>query len=364
MQNALKVGFVLLSNSLSPIPSTRISVLNMFSYLRAAQFEPHFVFEPPLNCEVPDVSGLAGKLKADGFRIVYFQKVHGDSVVTLARELRSEGIKTVFGVCDLVDPAMVEATDATLTVTDHLKRQYPKALQAKITTVHDGIEQPLIHKTDWGQHGGSRARPLHAVLVTSVGLDRLPVLVNPPSWLHVTIVGRYPAANQRRERWRDARWQLLGQTNARAQLRFLRFLANPGIKREAWDAIGVYDAMLRADIGIIPIETDKSQGAIGSWQLKSENRLTLKMAVGLPVVATPIPAYEPVVQQGRNAFLAQTKAEWLNCLSALRDPALRRSMGQQSRQTALTDYSMERQAQKLLAVLRRLIDADAGTAST
>ena len=363
MQNALKVGFVLLSNSLSPIPSTRISVLNMFSYLRAAQFEPHFVFEPPLNCEVPDVSGLAGKLKADGFRIVYFQKVHGDSVVTLAHELRAEGIKTVFGVCDLVDPVMVDATDATITVTEHLKSLYPRALQAKIFTVHDGIERPALHKTDWGQHGGSRARPLLAVLVTSAGLDRLPVLVNPPSWLHVTIVGRYPAANQRRQRLRDARWQLVGQTNPRAQLRFLRFLANPRIKRAAWDANGVYDAMLRADIGIIPIETDTSQGALGSWQLKSENRLTLKMGVGLPVIATPIPAYEPVVQQGRNAFLAKNQTEWLNCLSALRDPALRRSMGQQSRLTALTEYSMERQADKLVAVLRGLIDADAGKAS-
>lgn len=363
VNDPIKIGFVLLSNSQSPIPSTRIAVLNMFPFLRATQFDPHIVFEPTQSTETPDMSGLARKLKTEGFRIVYFQKVHGDSVVTLARDLRLVGIKTVFGVCDVVEPAMVDATDATITVTDHLKSLYPRALQAKISMVHDGIERPLSHKTDWGQHGGSRARPLHAVLVTSVGLDRLPVLLNPPSWLQVTIVGRYPAANQRLQRLREARWQLVGQTNPRAQLRFLRFLANPRIKREAWDANGVYDAMLQADIGIIPIETDPSQGALGSWQLKSENRLTLKMAVGLPVIATPIPAYEPVVQQGRNAFLAQNQAEWLNCLSALRDPALRRSMGQQARQTALAEYSMERQAEKLLAVLGTLIEPGAGEAS-
>ena len=363
METATKIGFVLLSNSRNPIPSTRIAVLNMFPFLRAAQFDPHIVFEPFQSTETPDVAGLATKLKAEGFRIVYFQKVHSDSVVKLARELRSEGIKTVFGVCDLVEPAMVDATDATITVTEHLKSHYPSALQAKIATVHDGIERPALHKTDWGQHGGSRARPLHAVLVTSVALDRLPLLVNPPSWLRVTIVGRYAAANQRLRRLREARWQLVGQTNPRAQVRFLRFLANPRIKRAAWDTNGVYDAMLQADLGIIPIETDPSQGALDSWQLKSENRLTLKMAVGLPVIATSIPAYEPVVQQGRNAFLAQNRVEWLNCLSALRDPALRRSVGQQARQTALTEYSMERQAEKLLLVLRGLIEPDAGETS-
>ncbi|MDO8264608.1 MAG: glycosyltransferase [Gallionella sp.] len=350
-----KIGFVLPSSARNPIPSTRIAVLNMLPFLRAAQFDPHIVFEPPQNTETPDVSGLATRLKAEGFRIVFFQKVHGASIVALAYKLRLADIKTVFGVCDVVEPAMVEATDATVTVTDYLKSLHPSALQTRISTVHDGIEQPLLHKTDWGSHSGSRARPLRAVLVTSVRLDRLPVLVNPPNWLQVTIVGHYPAADRRLQRLREARWQLAGQAGWREQLSYLRFLANPHIQRVAWNAVGVYDAMRQADIGIIPIETDTAQGALDGWQVKSENRLTLKMAVGLPVIATPIPAYEPVVRQGRNSFLARNEAEWLSYLSALRDPVLRRSIGQQARQTALAEYSMERQAEKLLAVLRRLV---------
>jgi glycosyltransferase involved in cell wall biosynthesis len=93
----------------------------------------------------------------------------------------------------------------------------------------------------------------------------------------------------------------------------------------------------------------------GEWKVKSENRLTLKMAMGLPVVATPIPAYEPVVEQGVNGFLARSMDEWMQHLGALRDPALRMSMGQQARQTALTRYSMDRQAEKLIAVLQGLV---------
>lgn len=364
MIETIKVGYVLLSSSQYPIPSTRIAALNMFPFLRAAQLEPYVVFDPVLNSETPDVSGLlASKLKQDGFRIVVFQKVYGESVVALAHALRLVGIKTVFCVCDVVDPSMCNATDVTITVTDHLKSHYASALQHKIAVVHDGIEHPVLHKSNWGNHQGSIAQPLRAVLVTSVELDRLPVLINPHAWLQVTIVGRYPAKSEWLKRLRQTYWNMNRQRNWAGKLRYLRFLANPRIKRLAWDADGVYAAMLESDIGIIPIETDPRQGALGSWQLKSENRLTLKMAVGLPVIATPIPAYEPVVQQGRNAFLAQNQAEWLNCLSALRDPALRRSMGQQARQTALAEYSMERQAEKLLAVLGTLIEPGAGEAS-
>lgn len=351
-----KIGFVLLSSAQNPIPSTRIAVLNMFPFLRAAQFDPHIVFEPVQNTETPDVSGLATRLQAEGFHIVYFQKVHGDSVVALARELRAIGIKTVFGVCDLVDVAMADATDATITVTDYLKSLYPTPLHPKIFVVHDGIERPALHKTEWGTHSGSRAQPLRAVLVTSVALDRLPVLVNPPSWLQVTIVGRYPAANQRRQRSRESRWQFAGQAGWLERLHYLHFLANPRIRREAWDVDRVYAAMQESDIGIIPIETTKENGALASWKVKSENRLTLKMAMGLPVVATPIPAYEPLIQQGQNGFLANDKAEWLRYLSELRDPMLRSHMGQQARQSALTRYSMERQAERLIAVLRGLVD--------
>jgi len=330
----------------------------MLPFLRAAQFDPKIVFEPLHNTETPDVSGLTARLKAEGFQIIYFQKVHGASVVALASELRLAGIKTVFGVCDLVEPIMVEATDATITVTDYLKSLYPAALQGKISTVHDGIEQPLLHKVDWGSHSGSRAQPLRAVLVTSAAPDRLPVIVEPPSWLHVTIVGRYAAADQQLRRWRETRWQLLGQTSIPEKLRFARFVTNSRIKRVAWESDGVYDALMKADIGIIPIATTKTAIATANWKVKSENRLTLKMAVGLPVVATSIPAYEPIVQHAHNAFLAHDRSEWLDYLSALREPATRRRIGMAARETALTAYSMERQAEKLIAVLQGLTNSD------
>lgn len=327
----------------------------MLPFLRAAQFDPHIIFSPSQSNEVPDLTGLAANIQTDGFHIVYFQKVHGNSALSLVHELRSMGIKTVFGVCDLVDEAMANATDATVTVTNYLKSLYPTGLHHKVFVVHDGIEQPTLHKIDWGENTGSRWQPLRAVLVTSVALDRLPVLITPPSWLQVTIVGRYPASTDWQQRFRETRWLFAGQPGWPARLNHLRFLTSQRIKRQAWNAEQVYTAMEKADIGIIPIETQADTGAMKGWQVKSENRLTLKMAMGLPVVATPIPAYEPVIVQGQNGFLANSKTEWLQALTALRDPTLRRAIGQKARQSALANYSMDVQAEKLIGVLRGLI---------
>lgn len=360
----VKTGFVLLSNTQNAIPSTRIVVLNMLPYLRAAGFDPHIVFEPATSTKTPDVSGLAEKIKAQNFQIVVLQKVFGDSVLELARELRQAGIKTVFAICDFVNPAMCEATDATIVVTDHLRSLYPKEQQGRIWVVHDGVEKPQFHKTDWGTHSGSSARPLNAVLVTSAGLDRLPLLGSPPDWLKVTIVGRYSPAGSRWRRWQENKWQMDSKDGASERWRYLKFLANRRIVCEAWGADSVYDAMQRADIGIIPIEVDPVRDPTGEWSVKSENRLTLKMAMGLPVVATPIPSYEPVIEQGVNGFLARSNGEWLHYLAALRDPALRQSVGQQARQTALSRYSMDRQADKLIAVLRDVAGAAPHTATS
>ena len=354
----IKIGFVMLSNSEYPIPSTRIAVLNMFPFLRAANFEPHIVFEPPQGTETPDVSGLAPRLLAEGFHIVYFQKVHGPSVEQLARQLSAAGVRTVYGVCDLVNVAMATATDATIAVTEFLKSLYPPELQPRISVVHDGIEKPEIHKTDWGTYRGSRNRPLRAVLVTSIELDRLPVLGTPPAWMKVSIVGRYPPAGQVFQRLREAHWKLAAQQDFRARMAYLRFLADRRVSRLAWDPVGVYETMRQADIGIIPIETrpEHEPGLLPpTWKVKSENRLTMKMCMGLPVIATPIPAYEPVIEQGRNGFLAHSRQDWIACLDALRDPAARRAIGEQARQSVLKRYSMEEQARRLIAVLRGLV---------
>ena len=352
-----KIGFILLSNSKRPIPSTRIAILNIIPHLRAAGFDTQIAYEPEQGIETPKLSHLMPALISAGYDILVFQKVHGQDVEQAVELASNAGIRTLFIVCDLVDPAMAHMTDATAVVTDYLRSLYPTDLHPKIHVVHDGIERPELHKSQYSDNRGSATRALRAILVTSADLDRLPVLESPPNWLNVDIVGRYPPIQDKRARFREDRWQFARLTGIGEKLAFLRFLTNRRIRRLPWSPAEVYEQMLLADIGIIPIDTNPPHipgHAAPSWKVKSENRLTMMMALGLPVVATPIPSYEPVIQHGVNGFLARTRREFLECLETLRDPVVRREVGKQARLSVLPRYSIEEQARKLIDVLASL----------
>jgi glycosyltransferase involved in cell wall biosynthesis len=142
----------------------------------------------------------------------------------------------------------------------------------------------------------------------------------------------------------------------------LRQALHPHIRTLPWDPQGVYEHLRQADLAIIPIDRQPPLGSTPppGWSVKSENRLSLKMAIGLPVIASRIPSYEPVIEQGVNGFLADTPADWLAALAELRDPQRRREMGAAARASVVERFSVEAQAQALQALLERLCHQPAG----
>lgn len=359
MQGTLKIGLVLCSPADRPIPSTRIAVLNLLPHLRDRGFEFNVLFSPAEPNETPDLTGVADLAVQTGCRIVVLQKVRGASAVALARHLEAARVKTVFFVCDVIDPAMVEATTATVTVTNYLRSLYPFALQSRIQVVHDGIEHPEFTKLAVLARRGSLTQPIRAVLVTSSPLATLPLLEQLPPWLRVSIVGRYPPRTAWIERLRMGRWIWDGLPDPPAKRAFTAFLLDPRVRCVPWHPRGVYEELMSADIGIIPVDTKLSKAIArepAAWTVKSENRLTLMMAVGLPVIATPIPSYIPLVREGENAFLASTLDDWSSALETLRDPAVRRRIGQSARDSVLSNYSIERQAGLVADLFFSLLD--------
>lgn len=322
----------------------------MLPFLADQGYQTEILFEPKEDTETPTLDSEARRIMSRGCDIVYFQKTHGPSVERLVTQLNKEGVRTVFGVCDLVVPAMADKTDMTVIVTEHLKKLYPRELWEKIQVVHDGIERPEYVKTSYSDLRGSSKRPLRAVLVTSSAPHTIPVIETLPEWLSVTICAAYPA--QRLHRLKQIRWQsqLLGW-NERCS--FAKFLLSRRIECRPWEPTDVYEQLTKADIGIIPIKADSSDNPkrLRHWEIKSENRLTLKMSVGLPVIATPIPSYEPIVVQGTNGFLARGREEWMAALEALREPSTRIAIGQSARQAVIRRYSMEEQARLLIQAL-------------
>lgn len=333
------LGFVLLSNRADPMPSTRIAALNLFEHLRRAGLEPVVCHEPTTPTECPALSLDPQELRRRGIQCVVFQKVHGPQALMLSRRLRDAGLATIYLVCDLVDAEMADATDATIVVTDLLRSLYPAALQPRVHVVHDGIERPDLQRTAVRPDRGSRARPLRGVLVSSARLRHLPQLGWPPDWLSVHVVGRYRQAETSGAPLGALRVLLDPPKPREGWMNRLAFALAPGIRRVAWGPESVYDELLRADIALIPSTIDNRMEPplfpLPPWLTKSDNRLTLAMSAALPVVATPIPAYARLVESGRNGYLAQSRAEWLDALTRLRDPDHRHELGLAARATVM-----------------------------
>jgi hypothetical protein len=346
------IGFALLSNSVSPIPSTRIACLNIFPLLRQMGFEPIVVFEPGEASEMPDVSGLVDKVLGLGLGIVVFQKIHGPSVLAAVRSLQKARVRTVYCVCDIVDNEMVEATDATIVVTDFLKSLYASSLQERIHVVHDGIEHPEFHRKPTV---ATQRRRLIATLVTSHSTYVVPVIGGAPQGWGIDIVGAFPPASELFARLRALRWAMHREKNVVERLHILRAALDPHIRHICWTADSVYAQLCDSDIAIIPIDTSLDDSVSPpSWKVKSENRLTLKMAIGSPVIATPIPAYEGIIEHGVNGFFAHSADDWKRCFKKLRDPELRLEMGAKARESVLLRFSQMRQAEGFAQVLQTL----------
>jgi glycosyltransferase involved in cell wall biosynthesis len=344
-----RIGFALLSNPARPLPSTRVSVLNMLPHLREAGYETYIIHEPNEPTETPDLSGLADRVQALGLDIVYFQKIHGAGVRRQIAALRSAGVRTVYGVCDRVDNDLVRATDATVIVTDFLKHQHAPELWERIHVVHDGIERPeLTHSFANEPLPNGRLR---ATLVTSSALDAVPVLESAARHrLEITMVGDYPQ--------RATLFELRRRARAAMSASSLIPLLSRGFRAVRWHPQGVYDELRQADIGIIPVDTQPDplpSGEVSWWQVKSENRLTLMMGLGLPVIASPVPSYLGVVEQGVNGYIARTPHDWLRAIDELRDPLRRHQVGASARASVLERFSKIEQASRLVRVLNRLL---------
>lgn len=356
---ALRLGWILLSPPTQPQPSTRIAGLHMMEDLAQHGIVSDILFAPQQATEqpqLPEPAQMLEQIRARGIDVVIFQKTHGESVRRLAAALQQAGVKSLFLVCDLILPELSVLTDATVVVTDYLRSLYPAELHHKLRVVHDGIERIELHKQDYGRQTGSAREALKATLVTSAPLRSLAAMGLPPAWLRLRILGQYPPGHGRFRRSLEVlrRWRRPGPDH-HADL--LAFAAHPRISTEAWSESAAYEALLDADIGVIPVDTRPTSppGALPpNWMRKSENRLTLKMALGLPVIASPVPAYLDIIEHGVNGFIADSPQAWRDSLQALRDPELRERMGRVARQSVVERYSRARQAEAFLQVLQEL----------
>jgi len=87
-----------------------------------------------------------------------------------------------------------------------------------------------------------------------------------------------------------------------------------------WTIDGWMDVMNECDVVLCPQRVDVQPA-------KSSIKATTAMALGMPVIASPLQAYKEIIQHGENGFICDTKEEWYEALIKLKDSGLREKIG-------------------------------------
>ncbi len=128
----------------------------------------------------------------------------------------------------------------------------------------------------------------------------------------------------------------------------------PGIDLEViqWTKEKEVEDLQGIDIGIYPLVQDE-------WVLgKSGLKAIQYMAFGLPTVATNVGTTPRIIRQMENGWLVKTDAEWIEALETLiKNPELRRNMGEAARLTVLENYSTHVIKSTYLSILNKLTGA-------
>lgn len=129
--------------------------------------------------------------------------------------------------------------------------------------------------------------------------------------------------------------------------------ALPGVDLEVvrWTAEREVADLQRFDIGVYPLPID-------DWVLgKSGLKAIQYMAFGLPTVATDVGTTPRIIRDGENGLLVKTDDEWLEALERLiRDPGLRRRLGEAARRDAVAKYSVQAVAKDYRRVLADVME--------
>jgi len=120
----------------------------------------------------------------------------------------------------------------------------------------------------------------------------------------------------------------------------------PRLEFVPWSGSEEIERLQGFDIGVMPLrDTAWNRG-------KCAFKLIQYMAVGIPVVASPVGANLDVVVDGETGILADDASSWSDALARLiEQPDLRLSMGSAGRDRCVAHFSVISQQQKFLDVL-------------
>ena len=113
-------------------------------------------------------------------------------------------------------------------------------------------------------------------------------------------------------------------------------MSNEHIKNWEWSSERESKLLNSIDVGLMPLKDDAwSRGKCGYKIIQS-------MAVGSPVLASPVGVNREIIQHGENGFLIHSEEEWGHYLSLLAtQPELRKEMGESASATVRQKFTVD-----------------------
>jgi glycosyltransferase involved in cell wall biosynthesis len=308
-----KIGWLLLGDIKTG--SSRIHGLNIHNYLLSQGVDSVICqLSSPANRNLLLSHEQQELLLSSGINILIFQKVFDDNAVIFAKVANERGIKTIFLQSDKLDTEMTNVVDQLVVSSEFLQNYYAHSCNAHAICIEDAIEVPeKLQK----KHIDKKS-----LQIIWVG--------HSDNWATLGIV-------------RDALKSLGDDTFS------LKTISDHRDADVKWDLDTIFSEILTGDIAVIPTYCN-------DWgKSKSNNRLTMFMALGMPVIASPIPVYSKIITDGVNGFLADDQSQWSKHLLQMKDFKLRREFGSHARSDVLARYRMKIIGDKWLDVFEHLL---------
>lgn len=206
-----------------------------------------------------------------------------------------------------------------------------------------GIADLVLAGNGWLAEVAKKAGTRTLLFPTVVDTERFVPASEPPGTYRIgwignpsTMVCLEPALEALSE-LRDASIYLVGADAAGAPL--------PQAVTRPWSLGSEVADVQSFCVGIMPMP--KKEWMRGKCGLKA----LLYMACGIPCVASPFGAALEIIKHDENGLFADSPGDWRDAFARLRDPALRRRLGEAGRATVEERYSLKRAAPRLLDLL-------------
>jgi glycosyltransferase involved in cell wall biosynthesis len=250
-----------------------------------------------------------------GFDIVVFQRFQSHDAEELARALQAVGTRTVYVEGEFFNSRMPMVVDELVVGCETLKEL--NGVYSHKTSV---IESPIETSPDLVKDS-SRPPQRNEIRVVWVGY---------PENLHLLAPVK--------DALKDPRL---------SDFRLVTISRGPDVSIQ-WNRRRVWGQLLDCDIGVLPAPLG------GEYHFKPNTRMTMLKALGLPIVASPLPSYVQTLTHGRSCYFARSAGEWAENLAALADFARRREIGLADRDRILATYGLNAIGRRWLALFQRL----------